>query len=402
MTERARILAKKTEAKKETSVSRTRKTDLSRSMNSPVDQILFLQRTIGNQAVQRLIGSGALQTTLAIGKPGDIYEQEADRVAEQVLRMPEPEVERQVEEEEKELVQPKLVANAENSIQRQVEEEEEEEELLQTKELTGHKAEIILDLESRIQAIGGGSQPMTESERAYFEPRFDRDFSQVRVHADAQAAESARVVNARAYTVGRDVVFGAGQHAPGTSEGRRLMAHELTHVVQQRAGNVLKPGIAPSIRRQETAARTAPEVVNITIQRDTETDQSTTSTLTIGSHTLYSLELPDRDNAATCVSATASRIPAGTYQAHVRMNADGGNWRLELEGVPGRTNIQIHTGNRPNDITGCILPGTSRGADVVNSSVGARDTIRQEINNAGAGATIQVTISDPPAAPTSP
>ena len=404
MSQIAKATTKKPESKIESSVSRAQKTDLSQSMNSPVDQILFLQRTIGNQAVARLIKSGALQAKLAIGKPGDIYEQEADRVAEQVLRTAEPQVQRQPEEEEEEeLVQPKLVANTEYTIQRQVDEEkEEEEEFLQTKELTGHNAEIIPDLESRIQTIRGGGEPLPESVRAYFEPRFGYDFSQVRVHADARAAESARAVNARAFTVGQDVMFGAGQYAPGTSGGRRLMAHELAHVVQQRAGNVLKPGIAPSIRRQETAARTAPEVVNITIQRDTETAQSTTGTLTIGSHTLHSLELPDRDNAATGVSATASRIPAGTYQAHVRMNADGGNWRLELEGVPGRTNIQIHTGNRPEDITGCILPGTSRGADVVNSSVGARDTIRQEINNAGAGATIQVTISDPPAAPTSP
>lgn len=69
--------------------------------------------------------------------------------------------------------------------------------------------------------------------RHYFEPRFGYDFSQVRVHTDAKAAESARAVNALAFTVGRDVAFGAGQYAPGTTEGKRLLAHELTHVVQQ-------------------------------------------------------------------------------------------------------------------------------------------------------------------------
>ncbi len=65
------------------------------------------------------------------------------------------------------------------------------------------------------------------------EPRFGHDFSQVRIHTDERAAETARAVNALAYTVGRDVVFGAGQYAPQTDEGRRLLAHELTHVVQQ-------------------------------------------------------------------------------------------------------------------------------------------------------------------------
>jgi len=65
------------------------------------------------------------------------------------------------------------------------------------------------------------------------EPRFGHDFSQVRVHTNAKVAESARAVNALAYTVGRDVVFGVGQYAPTTSAGQRLLAHELTHVVQQ-------------------------------------------------------------------------------------------------------------------------------------------------------------------------
>jgi hypothetical protein len=76
-------------------------------------------------------------------------------------------------------------------------------------------------------------QPLDAGTRAFMEPRFGHDFSQVRVHTDAKAAESARAVNALAYTVGRNMVFGAGQYAPGTSEGRWLMAHELTHVVQQ-------------------------------------------------------------------------------------------------------------------------------------------------------------------------
>jgi hypothetical protein len=223
--------------------------------------LLALQSTHGNQYVQRVVTG--IQAKLKIGQPGDIYEQEADRVAEQVMSMPEPEMQRQAEEEEKELVQPELAANAEYSIQRQVDEEEEEEEeeellqtkalsdqitplvqrqeetgeeeeeFLQTKELTGHNAKITPDLESRIKFMRGGGQPLTESDRAFFEPRFGYDFSQVRVHTDTRAAETARAVNARAYTVGRDVVFGAGEYAPGASAGQRLMAHELTHVVQQ-------------------------------------------------------------------------------------------------------------------------------------------------------------------------
>jgi outer membrane protein OmpA-like peptidoglycan-associated protein len=85
------------------------------------------------------------------------------------------------------------------------------------------------------------------------EPRFGRDFSRVRVHTDASAAESARAVNARAYTVGWNVVFAAGQYAPGQADARRLLAHELTHVVQQR-GNLSDGNLLPSHPR-ETSGR---------------------------------------------------------------------------------------------------------------------------------------------------
>ena len=76
-------------------------------------------------------------------------------------------------------------------------------------------------------------QPLDAGTRAFMEPRFGHDFSKVRVHADARAAESARAVNAAAYTVGQDVVFGAGQYQPNAAAGRQLLGHELTHVVQQ-------------------------------------------------------------------------------------------------------------------------------------------------------------------------
>ncbi len=75
--------------------------------------------------------------------------------------------------------------------------------------------------------------PLDAATRAAMEPHFKHDFGKVRVHADGAAAESARSVRAAAYTVGRDVVFGAGQYAPESARGRQLIAHELTHVVQQ-------------------------------------------------------------------------------------------------------------------------------------------------------------------------
>lgn len=83
------------------------------------------------------------------------------------------------------------------------------------------------------EVLHSPGQPLDADTRSFIEPRLAHDFSQVRVHTDAKAAESARSVNALAYTVGRDVVFGSGQYSPTTDEGRRLMAHELTHVAQQ-------------------------------------------------------------------------------------------------------------------------------------------------------------------------
>jgi hypothetical protein len=83
------------------------------------------------------------------------------------------------------------------------------------------------------EALNGPGEPLDRQSRAYFEPRFGVDFSRVRIHADARAAQSAQAVNAQAYTIGNDLVFGAGRFAPTSLAGRRLIAHELAHVAQQ-------------------------------------------------------------------------------------------------------------------------------------------------------------------------
>lgn len=98
-------------------------------------------------------------------------------------------------------------------------------------------------------------QSLDSATRSFMEPRFGHDFSGVRVHTDDKAAESARAVDGLAYSVGRDVVFGAGQYAPGAPAGRKLLTHELAHVVQQGAvrwsGGALRIGAADSPHEQE-------------------------------------------------------------------------------------------------------------------------------------------------------
>jgi hypothetical protein len=102
---------------------------------------------------------------------------------------------------------------------------------LQRKETS--EAEGALDTHTAMQTAQRSGQALSQDMRAYFEPRFGLDFSQVRLHTDAQAAQAAQGVQARAYTTGQSIVFGAGQFSPDTDSGKRLLAHELTHVVQQ-------------------------------------------------------------------------------------------------------------------------------------------------------------------------
>lgn len=130
--------------------------------------------------------------------------------------------------------------------------------------------------------LGAGGQPLDADSRALMEPHFGHDFSRVRVHTDARAAESARAVNALAYTVGRDVVFGEGQYLPGTTAGQWLVAHELTHVVQQGSADRRTP--------ERPAARQAAAVENRTsaprLQRKESWPDGPTTTRKARNHTL--------------------------------------------------------------------------------------------------------------------
>jgi len=154
-----------------------------------------------------------MQRKLTIGATNDPLEHEADRVADRIMRMPDPAFQRQADNER-------------------------DEALLQSKPLTQRKSFAAQDSEAEPPAsvhelLRSPGQPLGTVERQFFEPRFGHDFSQVRVHTNALAGESTRAVQARAYTVGGDIAFAEGQYSPGTAEGKRLLAHELTHVVQQ-------------------------------------------------------------------------------------------------------------------------------------------------------------------------
>lgn len=229
--------------------------------------------------IRHILHSTGTQAKLTIGQPNDKYEQEADRVADQVMCMPDPKLQRQPEnEEEEETLQAKPIADQitplvqrqeeppeeeeeepvqaklkdsgmtqrmcseckDNEAQRQPMEEDEE---VQAKSKAGKTSEVTPAISSGIQSLQGGGQPMSGSERSFFEPRFGADFSGVRVHNDDRAAIAAKSISARAFTLGKDVVFGRGEYSPDSSSGRKLFAHELTHVVQQ---NNVQTSLTPS------------------------------------------------------------------------------------------------------------------------------------------------------------
>lgn len=178
------------------------------------------------------LGHAGIQRKLAIGKSGDLHEQEADRMADLVLSGSASESSRRSLP-----ITPFTTASAQRKCAQC---EDEEEDKLQRKEAGGGAASPDAAPPEVHDTLGSSGQPLEPETRSFFEQRFGHDFDQVRVHTDASAAESARSVSALAYTVGHHIVFGAGQYVPHAAGGRRLIAHELTHVLQQSDGMLMR------------------------------------------------------------------------------------------------------------------------------------------------------------------
>jgi hypothetical protein len=299
-----------------------------------------LQRAVGNQAMQRLLQSRLIQPKLTIGPADDEYELEADQVADQVMRMPEPNpagnrapagIQRQCPECEAEDLQRAPVGNQrlcpecekeelqrapitvqrlcphcedrpaqrapaaiqracpecekeENELtstvqrkcaecEREAEQEDEGEKGLvqrqcdacedlkaqpsrlpgatrdmrvQPKHRDGSAAQPSAGLANYVRSSCGGGRPLPAPVLQRFESRFGHDFSAVRIHTDSRSAEAAAEINSYAFATGSDIHFAAGQFQPGTPRGDRLLAHELTHTIQQTGGAARAQRDAPS------------------------------------------------------------------------------------------------------------------------------------------------------------
>ena len=174
--------------------------------------------------------NGFFRPKLMTNQPNDTYEQEADSMAERVIGLT-----------EKNIVQTKFFKPL-SMIQRKCADCKEEEKKLQRKEKNNEETAAAEKLENHISGLHQGGHPLSKDVLSFFEPRFRYDFGNVRIHADSAATESAQSLNALAFTTGNNIVFNHGQYSPGTKSGKKLLSHELTHVVQQNDSTANKAG----------------------------------------------------------------------------------------------------------------------------------------------------------------
>lgn len=183
----------------------------------------------------------AVQLKMAVSKPGDKLEQEADKMADNVMRMPTPAPIAGKEEKLQRQPEEKLQKKEEDKIQKAAMPEEKIQKAPATEEKLQRKSSddapsVDITLQSAIQSEASGGQPLSSDVRSSMESRFGADFSNVRIHNDTESAILSNQLKARAFTYRNHIFFAPDQYQPGTSEGKQLIAHELTHTLQQGAG----------------------------------------------------------------------------------------------------------------------------------------------------------------------
>jgi hypothetical protein len=289
-----------------------------------------------------------LQAKLRINEPGDVYEQEADRVADQVLAAS---------------THP-AVSVAALRIQPYA------------GHVTGHLGTASTSVD---RVLAGSGRPLEPPLRQDMERRFGHDFSQVRVHSGTTAEQSAHDVNAHAYTVGHDIVFAAGRFVPWTHDGRRLIAHELAHVVQQSDmshGAQQQGRGASSVQRKEGDDKDEPKDKPKDAPKDTPKDALKNAPTAAGSCGGKSL--------ASSITASDKRLNGSAVEASLganefgntsKLGADfkftackvGTNWRFQLGAlvVPIVSKVQAATFRKNIDNASAAEVAKESFADIV-------------------------------------
>ncbi len=188
-------------------------------LNSQLQHARRFSHNIANIPLRR--PDTPIQAKLTIGEPGDKYEQEADETARQVMQ--------RIHQPQSEKLQRESLPD-EDELQMKP--------MVQRRVSNGGIVAATQDLEASINQARGGGQPLAKNIREPMEQGFGADFSRVKVHTDTQSDQLNRSIQAKAFTTGQDVFFRQGAYEPGSRGGQELLAHELTHVVQQNGGAV--------------------------------------------------------------------------------------------------------------------------------------------------------------------
>jgi len=210
------------ELEKHSHASQTHRSDSSVSVRHDLSTLPDLQRNAGNQAMQQLLRSRFVQAKLAISSPDDPEEREADQVASTIMRkaVGAPASSPCSCSGGGEMCEECQQKQSLPTIQRRV----------AAPSAPSHLSRIVSEV------LRSPGHPLDSITRAFFEPRFGHDFSHVRIHTEPKAAASAEAIHAQAYTFGNELAFAGNQFSPATTGGKKLLAHELTHVVQQGSG----------------------------------------------------------------------------------------------------------------------------------------------------------------------
>ena len=196
-------------------------------------EVLQLQRSIGNRAAQRLLSANKtsppraaprIQTKLVVGPVGDEYEQEADRVAAAVMNSRPQKTGSPRPAGQKAISKP---ASSEPTAHRQTEEND------SLQRQPDDESDVSRDIEARLTGSKGSGSPLPGETQTFMEPRFGADFSRVRVHTGSDATQMNQQLDTQAFTHGSDIFFDPQQYTPTSPNGQQILAHELTHVVQQ-------------------------------------------------------------------------------------------------------------------------------------------------------------------------
>jgi len=372
-----------------------------RTENTPSlvnESLRSAQHSLGNQAMQRLLERKGIQPKLEVTPPGDSYEQEAEKVANQVTgnrevaqRIPEIHglnaVHRQADskDDKKKTADTKQPAaktpekkpepkkddskskpavakdkKKDEKVSRMAEpdveerKQKDEETAQRAAEGIGEVPEVSSELESSLHAQRGSGHPLPDSLRSFFEPRLGRDLSTVRLHTDPKATAAARDLKAQAFTHGQDIYFGSGRYQPQSDQGRKLIAHELTHTLQQRG-----PAAEPAAPQPSSAVAPASPVAASSgllrspnaplVQRQGDTPPATppaaggaapapamtleTGLLDQGTETISfkDIEVPDFKLSAHRKALYDSRKPLKQKKAYKRGDTDQRTlWKQEL------------------------------------------------------------------------